>query len=105
MDVEGEDDDVPSPRTLRAAVERLAQFTSEQQDAALPLHGQGFADLYSEVGSPRPVRLNTRVSYLCQRQRARGSVPGFALSNSRIPHHIPPDAARRVWSYKGCLHL
>lgn len=44
-----EDDDVPSPRTLRAAAERLAQYTSEQPDAGPCLQGQGFADLYSEV--------------------------------------------------------
>ena len=49
MDVAGEDDDVPSPRTLRAAAERLAQYTSEQPDAGPPRRGQGFADIYSEV--------------------------------------------------------
>ena len=40
---------MPSPRTLRAAAERLAQYTSEQPDAGPCLQGQGFADLYSEV--------------------------------------------------------
>lgn len=54
MDVEGEDDDVPSPRTLRAAAERLAQYTSEQPDAGPPTQGQGFADIYSEVDSSCP---------------------------------------------------
>ncbi len=44
-----EDDDVPSPRTLREAAERLAQYTSEQPDLAALVQGQGFADLYSEV--------------------------------------------------------
>ena len=52
MDVAGEDDDVPSPRTLRAAAERLAQYTSEQPDAGPTTQGQGFADIYSEVHSP-----------------------------------------------------
>ena len=48
-DVGGEDDDMPSPRTLRAAVERLAQYTSEQPDVGPTTQGQGFADIYSEV--------------------------------------------------------
>ncbi len=51
MDLEGEDDDLPSPRTLRAAAERLAQYTSEQPDAGPPAQAQGFADIYSEVRS------------------------------------------------------
>lgn len=47
-----EDDDVPSPRTLRAAAERLAQYTSEEVAAgAEPVSGARFADLYSEVRS------------------------------------------------------
>ncbi len=55
MDVKGEDDDdVPSPRTLRAAAERLAQYTSEQPDAGPTTQGQGFADIYSEVLSNFP---------------------------------------------------
>ncbi len=45
MDV---DDDVPSPRTLRAAAERLAQYTSETEEPAAGAHDH-FADLYSEV--------------------------------------------------------
>lgn len=45
MDV---DDDVPSPRTLRAAAERLAQYTSETEVPAIGAHDH-FADLYSEV--------------------------------------------------------
>ena len=49
IDAAGEDDDVPSPRTLRAAAERLAQYTSEQPDAGPTTQGQGFADIYSEV--------------------------------------------------------
>ena len=54
MAAEGEDDDVPSPRTLRAAAERLAQYTSEQPDTGPTTQGQGFADIYSEVRSARP---------------------------------------------------
>ena len=47
-----EDDDVPSPRTLRAAAEQLAQYTSEEVAAgAEPMSGARFADLYSEVRS------------------------------------------------------
>lgn len=53
VDVEGEDDDLPSPRTLRAAAERLAQYTSEQPDTGAPAQSQGFADIYSEVHSAR----------------------------------------------------
>ncbi len=45
MDV---DDDVPSPRTLRAAAERLAQYTSEAEEPSAGAHDH-FADLYSEV--------------------------------------------------------
>ncbi|BDA47422.1 hypothetical protein COCOBI_10-2700 [Coccomyxa sp. Obi] len=45
MDV---DDDVPSPRTLRAAAERLAQYTSEAEEPAAGAHDH-FADLYSEA--------------------------------------------------------
>ena len=45
-----EDEDVPSPRTLRAAAERLAQYTSEEVAQGVePMHGR-FADLYAEVG-------------------------------------------------------
>ena len=45
-----EDDDVPSPRTLRAAAERLAQYTSEEVAAGPePMSDARFADLYSEV--------------------------------------------------------
>lgn len=45
-----EDDDVPSPRTLRAAAERLAQYTSEEIAAGPEaMSGARFADLYSEV--------------------------------------------------------
>jgi len=49
MDVNGADDDMPSPRTLRAAAERLAQYTSQEPDAGPSVQGQGFADIYSEV--------------------------------------------------------
>jgi len=49
MDVDGADDDMPSPRTLRAAAERLAQYTSQEPDAGPSIQGQGFADIYSEV--------------------------------------------------------
>ena len=45
------EDDLPSPRTLRAAAERLAQYTSEQPDAGPTVQGQGFADVFSEVDS------------------------------------------------------
>ncbi|CAL8472135.1 g11677 [Coccomyxa elongata] len=45
MDV---DDDVPSPRTLRAAAERLAQYTSEAEEPSAGAHDH-FADLYSEA--------------------------------------------------------
>ena len=48
--MEGMEDDLPSPRTLRAAAERLAQYTSEQPDAGPTVQGQGFADVFSEVG-------------------------------------------------------
>lgn len=45
-----EDEDVPSPRTLRAAAERLAQYTSEEAaQGEEPMSGR-FADLYAEVG-------------------------------------------------------
>lgn len=49
--MEGMEDDLPSPRTLRAAAERLAQYTSEQPDTGPTVQGQGFADVFSEVGS------------------------------------------------------
>ena len=42
---------MPSPRTLRAAAERLSRYTTEQPDAGPPTHAQGFADIYSEVHS------------------------------------------------------
>lgn len=43
-------DDVPSPRTLRAAAERLAQYTSEgdERSSGAPVDS-AFLDLYSEV--------------------------------------------------------
>ena len=43
------DDDVPSPRTLRAAADRLAQYTSEAQEPASGPVSNVFSDLYSEV--------------------------------------------------------
>ena len=52
--MEGMEDDLPSPRTLRAAAERLAQYTSEQPDTGPTVQGQGFADVFSEVGSHFP---------------------------------------------------
>ena len=44
-----DDEDAPSPRTLHAAAERLAAYTSEEVAAgAEPMSGR-FADLYAEV--------------------------------------------------------
>lgn len=43
------DDDMPSPRSLRAAAERLAQYTSETQETASGAVSTVFSDLYSEV--------------------------------------------------------
>lgn len=54
QDAEGEDDNAPSPRTLRAAAERLAQYTTEQPETGSSTQGQGFADIYSEVHSGIP---------------------------------------------------
>ena len=56
IEMEGMEDDLPSPRTLRAAAERLAQYTSEQPFAGPAVQGQGFADVFSEVihTCPRP---------------------------------------------------
>jgi hypothetical protein len=47
-----EDEDAPSPRTLRAAAERLAQYTSEEVAQGEAPMGGRFADLYAEVGAP-----------------------------------------------------
>ena len=47
-----DDEDAPSPRTLHAAAERLAAYTSEEVAAgAQPMSGR-FADLYAEVRHP-----------------------------------------------------
>ncbi|KAK9905869.1 hypothetical protein WJX75_007872 [Coccomyxa subellipsoidea] len=43
------DDDMPSPRTLRAAAERLAQYTSDTQETASGAVSTVFSDLYSEA--------------------------------------------------------
>jgi hypothetical protein len=43
------DDDVPSPRTLHAAAERLAQYTSEDVAPPGSATAQGFKDVFSEV--------------------------------------------------------
>ncbi len=46
-----DDDDVPSPRTLRAAAERLAQYTSEEAAPDAAPSAGAFKDLYSEVSA------------------------------------------------------
>ena len=61
-----EDDDISSPRTLRAAAERLAQYTSEEVAAgAEPVSGARFADLYSEVKHAAPLGFTIHL-HTCQ---------------------------------------
>lgn len=48
MDLD-DDGDAPSPRTLRAAAERLAQYTSEEPAPGVAPSAGAFKDLYSEV--------------------------------------------------------